>query len=113
MTPFDCALSGPFDSLFLAGLSAPPVLCKVITAVISASTVYYLLVRIISLLAFFVNSKILIFLLLFTNALTICIKYYYCFIQNSEISELLLISSLIWKQLTVILCFNQKIGLKN
>ena len=37
--PFDCALSGPFDNLFLTGLSASPALCEVITAVISASTV--------------------------------------------------------------------------
>jgi hypothetical protein len=36
---FDCALSGPFDNLFLTWLSAPQALCKGIIAVISASTV--------------------------------------------------------------------------
>ena len=37
---FDCALSGPFDNLFLARLSAPRALCRGIIAVISASTVW-------------------------------------------------------------------------
>ena len=37
---FDCALRGPFDSLFLTWLSASQALCKGMTAVISASTVY-------------------------------------------------------------------------
>ena len=37
---FDCALSGPFDNLFLTCLSPPQALCKGIIAVISASTVY-------------------------------------------------------------------------
>ena len=37
---FDCALSGPFDKLFLTRLSAPRALCKGIIAVISASTVW-------------------------------------------------------------------------
>lgn len=36
---FDCALSGPFDDLFLTCFSAPQTLCKGIIAVISASTV--------------------------------------------------------------------------
>ena len=36
---FDCALSGPFDNLFLTRLSAARALCKGIIAVISASTV--------------------------------------------------------------------------
>jgi len=36
---FDCALSGPFDNLFLTRLSAPRALCRGIIAVISASTV--------------------------------------------------------------------------
>ena len=39
--PFDCALSGPFDNLFLTRLSAPRALCEGITAVISASSVYH------------------------------------------------------------------------
>ena len=34
-----CTLSGPFDDLFLARLSAPRALCTGIIAVISASTV--------------------------------------------------------------------------
>ena len=37
---FDCALSGPFDNLFLTWLSPAQALCKGIIAVISASTVY-------------------------------------------------------------------------
>ena len=37
---FDCALSGPFDNLFLTWFSAPQALCKGIIAVISASTVW-------------------------------------------------------------------------
>ncbi|MGN1450798.1 MAG: hypothetical protein ACI4XQ_01760, partial [Eubacteriales bacterium] len=36
---FDCALSGPFDNLFLTRFSASQALCKGIIAVISASTV--------------------------------------------------------------------------
>lgn len=36
---FDCALSGPFDGLFSARLSASRALCTSISAVISASTV--------------------------------------------------------------------------
>lgn len=36
---FDCALSDPFDNLFLACFSASQVLCKGMIAVISASTV--------------------------------------------------------------------------
>ncbi len=39
---FHCALSGPFDNLFLARFSASRTLCEVIIAVISASTVYVL-----------------------------------------------------------------------
>jgi hypothetical protein len=38
-SPFDCALRGPFDNLFLTRLSASRTLCKGIIAVISASTV--------------------------------------------------------------------------
>ena len=36
---FHCALSGPFDNLFLTRLSASRALCKGMIAVISASTV--------------------------------------------------------------------------
>ena len=43
INPFDCALSGPFDNLFLTWFSASQALCKGIIAVISASTVYNLL----------------------------------------------------------------------
>lgn len=38
---FGCALSGPFDNLFLICFSAPQTLCKGIIAVISASTVLF------------------------------------------------------------------------
>ena len=41
--PFDCALSGPFDNLFLTWLSATQALCEGIIAVISASTVYIIM----------------------------------------------------------------------
>ena len=40
---FDCALSGPFDNLFLTWLSATQALCEGIIAVISASTVYIIM----------------------------------------------------------------------
>ena len=39
---FDCALSGPFDNLFLAWLPASQALCGGIIAVISASTVCFM-----------------------------------------------------------------------
>ena len=39
---FDCALSGPFDNLFLIRLSAIRTLCEGIIAVISASSVWYI-----------------------------------------------------------------------
>ena len=39
ITTFDCALSGPFDNLFLTRLSASRALCRGIVAFISASTV--------------------------------------------------------------------------
>jgi len=42
--PFDCALRGPFDGLFSARLSASRTLCKSIAAVISASTVFLIIV---------------------------------------------------------------------
>lgn len=41
-TPFDCALSGPFDDLRSAGFSAPRLSVSARIAVIPASTVYWL-----------------------------------------------------------------------
>ena len=56
---FDCALSGPFDNLFLARLSAPQALCRGIIAVISASTVFLINFSLIILPFYaFVNSLV-------------------------------------------------------